>query len=320
MKAPKKILYVDDEAMSLKYFDRLVSSMAPVLVASSVEEGKAVLKAHAADIAVLVTDQRMPGELGNELLRYAREHHPRIVRMLTTAYSDIGDAVEAINSGEIFRYINKPWELDHLRTDLRNALDLYAIRQERDELLHEKIIVRQSQLLSNRMASLLMLSAAVQSESHEAAIYQFAQSALTCRSAEPGVNWQHWEHADLLQAEAQRGVAIAAHLRHWLETWGPFQEGAAALQVLAEVLDGDPMGDDSVLISDPAPLTALLTAPAGQLVSAHQCAWLAWLMWQKGMAHLELIDDTYRVSHIKTGNLPGDWLANCMAQLGETLT
>jgi two-component system probable response regulator PhcQ len=176
----------------LKYFDRLVSSIAPVLTAGSVEEGKAVLREHAADIAVLVTDQRMPGELGNELLRYARENHPHIVRMLTTAYSELGDAIEAINSGEIFRYINKPWELDNLHTDLKNALELSALRSERDGLLQDKILVQQSQLLSNRMAALLMLSAAVQNEAHEPALYQFAQSALMCQTLDPGVDWQRW--------------------------------------------------------------------------------------------------------------------------------
>ena len=320
MNTPQKILYVDDEAMSLKYFDRLVSSIAPVLTASSVEEGKAILRDHASEIAVLVTDQRMPGALGNELLRYSRENHPHIVRLLTTAYSELGDAIEAINSGEIFRYINKPWVLDSLHTDLKNALELSALRTERDELLHDKIIVQQSQLLSNRMASLLMLSAAVQTEAHEAALYQFAQSALVCKSVEPGVNWQHWEHADLLQAEAQRGVSIASHLRHWLKTWGEPKEGAAALQVLAEVLNADPLGDDGVLISDPETLTALLTAPAGQLVTAPQCAWLAWLMWQEGLAHLEPIDGAYRVSHVNASSLPGDWLADCMEQMGRSLT
>jgi len=320
MNAPKKILYVDDEAMALKYFDRLVSSIAPVLTASSVEEGKGVLREHASEIAVLVTDQRMPGELGNELLRYAREHHPHIVRMLTTAYSELGDAIEAINSGEIFRYINKPWELDNLHTDLKNALELSALRSERDDLLHDKILVQQSQLLSNRMASLLMLSAAVQSEAHEAALYQFAQSALICKTIEPGVDWQRWEHADLLQAEAQRGVAIASHLRHWLRTWGEASDDAQALQVLAEVLDAEPLGGDGVLITDPRILTALLTAPAGQMVSAQQCAWLAWLMWQKGLANLEALNGSFRVTHVAASTLPGDWLADSMEHLGRSLS
>ena len=79
---PEKILYVDDEAIALKYFERLVGPLAPVLTANSVDEGRAVLSVHGADIAVLVCDQRMPGERGNELLRHARTHYPHIVRML----------------------------------------------------------------------------------------------------------------------------------------------------------------------------------------------------------------------------------------------
>ena len=127
---PDKILYVDDEPMALKYFERLINPMAPVLTALSVEEGKAVLQARGAEIAVLITDQRMPGALGNELLRYARDHHPQMVRMLTTAYSELGEAIEAINTGEIYRYVTKPWDLELLRADMRNALELAETRNE----------------------------------------------------------------------------------------------------------------------------------------------------------------------------------------------
>jgi two-component system, probable response regulator PhcQ len=319
MSPPKKILYVDDEAMSLKYFDRLVSPLAPVITALSVEAGKAILRERASEIAVLVSDQRMPGAHGNELLRYARENHPHIVRLLTTAYSELGEAIEAINSGEIFRYINKPWELENLHTDLRNALELSAMRSERDELVRDKLIVQQGQLLANRMASLLMLSAAVQSEAHEAALYQFAQSALVCGSVEPAVDWQRWEHADLLQAEAQRGVAIASHLRHWLNAWGPVGDGSQALQVLAETVDALPLSDGSVVITDPKTLSALLTAPAGQAVTLAQCAWLAWLLWQRGLAQLEAFDGGYRVSLSQANTLQGDWLADAMERLGRSL-
>ena len=136
---PDKILYVDDEPMALKYFERLINPMAPVLTALSVEEGKAVLRARGAEIAVLISDQRMPGALGNELLRYARDHHPQMVRMLTTAYSELGEAIEAINTGEIYRYVTKPWDLELLRADMRNALELAETRYERDDLLREKM-------------------------------------------------------------------------------------------------------------------------------------------------------------------------------------
>ncbi len=313
---PTKILYVDDEAMALKYFDRLVSPMAPVITAISVEAGRAALAEHGDEIAVLVCDQRMPGEQGNALLRHAREYYPGIVRMLTTAYSELGDAIEAINTGEIYRYINKPWEMESLRADLKNALELAELRSERDDLMRDKLLAQQGQLLANRMASLLMLTAAVQREAHDAALFQFAEGALVCRSNHPAVDWNRWEHADLLQAEAQRGVAIASHLRHWLQLWeADAADGPQALRVLAELLDGDPLGDGTVLVADEKAFTALLTAPAGQVVTAHQCVWLAWLLWQRGLARLDAVDGSFRVSLATASVLPGDWLADAMERL-----
>lgn len=314
---PDKILFVDDEAMALKYFDRLVSPLAPVITAGSVEEGKAILQARGAEIAVLVSDQRMPGERGNELLRHAREFHPHIVRLLTTAYSDIGEAVEAINSGEIFRYINKPWELDVLRADMKQALELADLRNERNELLRDKLLAQQSQLLANRLGTLLMLGAALLADghAHEPAIYQFAQAALQCRPANPEVDWHRWEHADLLQAEAQRGAAIARQLRHWLQDLGPRVDGDAALDVLAKIVGGERV-EGAVRVREVAPFTALLTAPAGSAVTHGQCAWLAWLLWQGGAAQLELADGGCVVRPVAAVMLSGDWLAGVMERFG----
>ncbi len=314
---PDKILFVDDEAMALKYFERLVSPLAPVLTAGSVEEGKAVLRAHGAEIAVLVSDQRMPGERGNELLRHAREHHPHIVRMLTTAYSELGEAIEAINSGEIYRYINKPWDLENLRADLKHALELADLRNERDELVRDKLLAQQSQLLANRLGALLMLGAAVWADpqAHEPALYQYAQAALVCRPTEPVVDWHRWEHADLLQAEAQRGAAIGAHLRRWLADLGARMEGEAALSVLARAIGGELQGS-AVLVRDAAPFTALLTAPTGSAVTFGQCAWLAWLLWQDGRAQLQVAEGGWRVQMASAVVLRGDWLADAMERLG----
>jgi two-component system probable response regulator PhcQ len=315
---PDKILFVDDEAMALKYFERLVSPLAPVITAGSVDEGKAVLRDRGAEIAVLVSDQRMPGERGNELLRHAREHHPHIVRMLTTAYSELGEAIEAINSGEIYRYINKPWDLESLRADLKHALELADLRNERDGLVRDKLLAQQSQLLANRLGGLLMLGAAVRADGQgvEAAIYQFAQAALLCRPSEPAVDWHRWEHADLLQAEAQRGAAIAAHLRHWLGDLGARMDGEAALSVLARAVGGELQGD-AVLVRDALPLTALLTAPAGSAVSSAQCFWLAWLLWQGGQAQLHVAEGGWRVTLASAVVLRGDWLADAMERLGR---
>lgn len=313
---PDKILYVDDEAMALKYFERLVGQIAPVITATSVEEGKAVLRDRASEIAVLVTDQRMPGAYGNELLRHARMYHPHIVRMLTTAYSELGDAIEAINTGEIFRYISKPWSLESMRADLRSAMELAALRHERDELLRDKLLARQNQLLASRLGALLMIGAAVQPGSQETALHQFAQAALVCKSREPKVDWHRWEHADLLQAEAQRGVAIADHVRQWIRVFGLRSDDSQALSVLAAALKAEHRVA-AVLVRDPDLLTGLLTAPAGQAVTAEQCAWLAWLLWQEGFARVAPEGDAWCVSMASGGALPGDWLADAMERLGH---
>jgi two-component system probable response regulator PhcQ len=316
---PVKILYVDDEAMALKYFERLVSPMAPVLTAISVEEGKAVLAAHGTEVAVLVCDQRMPGAHGNELLRHAREYYPGIVRMLTTAYSELGDAIEAINTGEIYRYINKPWELESLRADLKNALELAELRSERDGLMRDKMLAQQSQLLANRLAGLLVVGAAVHTEGHEQALHRFAEAALLTGCAGPAVDWHRWDHADLMQAEAQRGVAIAGHLRHWLREFGPRREGAGALAVLSQALEAELQGD-RVRLSERAGFTALLSAPAGESPTAAQCAWLAWLLWQGGMVQVDAADGGWTVQPSAAVALRPDWLADAIERIGQAAT
>ena len=141
---PPAILFVDDEATAVKYFQRAIGQLAPVVTGASVEEGKALLDAHADSLAVLISDQRMPGEFGNELLRYARERYPHIVRILTTAYSELEQTVEAVNQGQIHRYIRKPWDITALRMELKQALELAGLRKERDQLVREKLVVLRS--------------------------------------------------------------------------------------------------------------------------------------------------------------------------------
>jgi two-component system, probable response regulator PhcQ len=312
---PEKILYVDDEAIALKYFERLVGPLAPVLTAISVEEGRAVLSVHGADIAVLVCDQRMPGERGNELLRHARQHYPHIVRMLTTAYSEIGEAIDAINTGEIYRYIAKPWELEGLRADLKNALELAALRNERDELVRDKLLAQQSRLVSGRLAALLMIGAAIDQAGPDLALNRLVQAALLVGAKEPSVDWHRWDHADLQQAEARRGVGIALHLRSWIERFGARSDDAHALVQLAGALGGEIRGQ-ALHIGRPDPFTVLLAAPAGAAPSAEDCIWLAWLLWTQGRFGLQAGGGGWNVAPAAATALPRDWLADAMERLG----
>ncbi len=279
--SPDKILYVDDEPMALKYFDRLVSPLAPVITALSVEEGKAVLRERGHEIAVLGSDQRMPGAHGNELLRYTREFHPRIVRMLTTAYSELGEAIEAINSGEIYRYITKPWELGSLHADLRNALELADLRNERDQLLGQKLLVQQQGLLGSRLASLTVLgSSHIQGgmDAVDAAMYRFARAALAAGCSVPQAPWNQWDHAGLLQAEARRAMAMSRELSRWLSKFGGDRSPERAIFLLAQATAGQLQGA-SVQVGSSSVLTALLDGKPGDAAVSEAVGWLAWLLW-----------------------------------------
>lgn len=298
--SPDKILFVDDEPMALKYFERLVGPLAPVITASSVEQGKAVLRERGGEIAVLVSDQRMPGAHGNELLRFARDYHPQIVRMLTTAYSELGEAIEAINSGEIYRYITKPWEMASLHADLRNALELAELRNERDHLVREKLLVQQQQLLGSRLASLAMLGAGCVSEGSNAAVQRYARAALAAGCSPPDAPWDQWDYAGLLQAEALRGIAIARGLARWQAEFGDDHAPERAFALLAQAL-GAPAQGLSVRLPSAAPLTALLDAAPGELPSAIETAWLAWLLWFNAPVQ------------VQAGAAPGEWTVQAVA-------
>lgn len=119
------ILFVDDEEKSRKYFRRFFEREFQILTAAGVTEALAVLEQRRNKIAVLVSDQRMPERRGIELLKEVCSVHPEIVRLLTTAFTDLDEAIEAVNSGEIFRYIIKPWDLEALHKSLHDAMNLY---------------------------------------------------------------------------------------------------------------------------------------------------------------------------------------------------
>jgi two-component system probable response regulator PhcQ len=152
------VLFVDDEDKALKYFRMAFTKDFPVLTAGSVAQALEVLEAQGDGIGVLITDQRMPGQPGVELLKQARARWPGIVRILTTAYSDLEDAIAAVNRGEILRYVTKPWDIHALRLELRHAMDFFLLRRERDLLLEAKLSVRRQMLLAERLRALIAIT------------------------------------------------------------------------------------------------------------------------------------------------------------------
>ena len=153
------ILYVDDEEMSLKYFTRAFGNKFRVLSAANAADGYRLLEQHRNEIGLLMTDQRMPGEKGVQFLERARLLHPRAIRILTTAYSDLDVAIEAVNSGAIYKYVTKPWDIPQLEVTLRRALEFFIVQRERDLLLKEKLSALERMLITDRVLSLGILAA-----------------------------------------------------------------------------------------------------------------------------------------------------------------
>jgi two-component system probable response regulator PhcQ len=153
------ILYVDDVEESLVSFQRAFSDEFTIFTAANAQDGLKLLEQHAAEIGILMTDQRMPGEKGVWLIGRARALRPQILRILVTAYTDMDAAINAVNSGAIYKYLTKPWKPVELELTLKQGLEFFMVQAERDQLLHEKMSVLRNMLIADRIVSLGLLAA-----------------------------------------------------------------------------------------------------------------------------------------------------------------
>ncbi len=129
------VLVVDDEPGVLRAIERILKREFDVILASEGQSALAVLQRE--PVAVILADQRMPGMSGVELLERAREIRPEALRILITGYADIEATIAAVNRGQIFYYINKPYEPEELRLIVRRAAEQYHLQQENRRLMEE---------------------------------------------------------------------------------------------------------------------------------------------------------------------------------------
>lgn len=121
------ILYVDDEPQNLLAFRYAMGSRFRVLTANGGLQAFQILERE--DVAVLMCDQRMPGMSGIEVCRRARELKPDVVRIIVTAYADLQAATDAINQGQVLRYLTKPWRNEELAEVLGSAVEMVRMRR-----------------------------------------------------------------------------------------------------------------------------------------------------------------------------------------------
>ena len=130
------VLIVDDEPRVLDALEAILAAEFRVLRAEGGEQALRLLPG--ADIAVIVTDYRMPGMTGVELLRRSQDVAPDAVRIVLTAYTDVDSLMEAINTGRIYHFVPKPWDPNELLVIVRRAAERYSLGQDnarlRDEL------------------------------------------------------------------------------------------------------------------------------------------------------------------------------------------
>lgn len=128
MNSSKKIsvLYVDDERHNLYAFRASFRNDYQIFIAESAEEGRLILSEQL--IHVVIADQRMPKETGIEFLESIKNTRPHCMRILLTGYTDIQAVISAVNFGNIFRYLQKPWQEEEIKEAIQSAFEVYDAR------------------------------------------------------------------------------------------------------------------------------------------------------------------------------------------------
>lgn len=166
MQPPFSVLFVDDDEMSRNHFARAIREDYRVHVAHGADEAIAVLSEYGREIAVLVTDFRMPGRDGDDLLRQVAQEYPQIVRILVTAYADKDMLLQTVNTGDIFRILEKPLRTESVREVLKLAIARYTERETRQQqlLAMDETLAFLAHELNTPLASISLFARAVESD------------------------------------------------------------------------------------------------------------------------------------------------------------
>ncbi len=144
LKKPR-MLVVDDEPDNLDLLYRTFRREYQVLRAESGVQALDVLQ-NEGEVAVIISDQRMPEMTGTEFLSKTVPEFPDTVRIILTGFTDVEDLVQAINAGQVYRYITKPWDPDELKAVVQRATDTYELLKQRTAELN--LSEKQTKLLT----------------------------------------------------------------------------------------------------------------------------------------------------------------------------
>lgn len=214
------ILFVDDEANTRKYFRRLFGEKFRILEAEDGLQAMTVFREHANEIGIIVTDQRMPNETGVGFLSKIAGDYPDIIKILSTAYSDIDAAIGSVNQGGIFRYITKPWDIPELEVTLRRSMEFFTVKRERDALLAAKMHAMGNVLLASRLAAFALapLCARIPCKRAAEAVAAFILAGVAGRKDENGdTNFSNPNWSTLHERQVELASALELRLHESLK-------------------------------------------------------------------------------------------------------
>jgi two-component system, probable response regulator PhcQ len=257
------VLYVDDEEKSLKYFREAFGDKVAVLTAPNAEEGLRILKENQDKIAVLMTDQRMPGEKGIQLLEKTRQLRPKILRILVTAYSDLETAIESVNTGAIYKYVTKPWDIPQLEVTLKRGIEFFIVQNERDQLLREKMSTLYNVMLTDRILSLGLLATGLSHHIRNSMVAVKTFLDLTPKKLgeekldlEQLRNPDFWkEYYQKVQAQMDKVAQLLSDLWESSEKPPEFPDQVKLSEVVAEALSktGPELGKKGIIVRNNVP-------------------------------------------------------------------
>ncbi|MFH1998961.1 MAG: response regulator, partial [Planctomycetota bacterium] len=131
---PRTVLFIDDDHHILKSLKRSLQ-LEPFSVVTTSSPVKALKILEEDEIHVIVADLKMPKMHGLDLLARAKDAHPEVIRLVLSAMDDSRTLLSAINNGDLYRYIVKPWDTVELKFTIRQAIDLFNLRCEKRDLL-----------------------------------------------------------------------------------------------------------------------------------------------------------------------------------------
>lgn len=155
-KPARTLLLVDDEQNIVSALKRVLRLDGyQILLANSGQEGLEVLAANAVD--VIVSDQRMPGMIGADFLRAAKDLYPKTIRIMLSGYTELQSVTDAVNEGAIYKFLTKPWDDDQLRSHIAEAFRLKEVDDENERLNLALRTANQELARANRSMEQLLL-------------------------------------------------------------------------------------------------------------------------------------------------------------------